>query len=145
VVKYSGFYFGVCIVSVAKKLSKDFTQGRLARQLILFALPFMASNALQVLYSTIDMIIVGQYVGTPGLTAVSQSSQILNFATMVCLGFSNAGQVLISQALGAKKNKEMSDIAGTLFGFVIMVSLVLSGGIIIARHGILNLINMPSE
>ena len=51
----------------------------------------MASNALQVLYSTIDMIIVGAYVDTPGLSAVSQSSQILNFATMVCLGFCNGG------------------------------------------------------
>ena len=72
-------------------------------------LPFMASNALQVLYSTIDMIIVGEYVGTPGLSAVSQSSQILNFATMVCFGFSNAGQVLVSQALGAGKRREMNN------------------------------------
>jgi 3-hydroxy-3-methylglutaryl CoA synthase len=44
----------------------------------------------------IDMLIVGEYVGTAGLSAVSQSSQIMNFGTMVCLGFSNAGQVLIS-------------------------------------------------
>ena len=70
-------------------------------------LPFMASNALQVFYSTIDMVIVGEYVKTPGISAVSMSSQILNFATMVSLGFSNAGQVLISQALGAGKRKEM--------------------------------------
>ena len=41
----------------AKALTKDFTQGRIGRQLLLFMLPFMASNALQVLYSTIDMII----------------------------------------------------------------------------------------
>lgn len=82
-------------------LSKDFTTGNIWRQLILLSLPFMASNALQVLYSTIDMVIVGHFVGTPGLSAVSLSSQIVNFATMVCLGFSNAGQVLLSQALGA--------------------------------------------
>ena len=88
-----------------KTLRKDFTQGNIARQLLLFSLPFMASNAMQVLYSTIDMIIVGEFVGTPGLSAVSQSSQIVNFATMVCLGFSNAGQVLIAQALGAGKKK----------------------------------------
>ena len=59
-----------------RNISKDFTQGSIPRQLLLFALPFMASNALQVLYSTIDMIIVGEFVGTPGLSAVSQSSQI---------------------------------------------------------------------
>lgn len=44
----------------AKTLSKDFTRGNIMRQLILFSLPFMASNAMQVLYSTIDMIIVGR-------------------------------------------------------------------------------------
>ena len=43
-----------------KTLSKDFTRGNIMRQLILFSLPFMASNAMQVLYSTIDMIIVGR-------------------------------------------------------------------------------------
>ena len=83
-----------------KSISKDFTQGNIAKQLFFFALPFMASNALQVLYSTIDMIIVGEFVGTAGLSAVSQSSQIVNFATMVCLGFSNAGQVAPRACLG---------------------------------------------
>ncbi len=105
----------------------------------------MASNALQVLYSTIDMIIVGHYVGTFGLSAVSQSSQIVNFATMICLGFSNAGQVLISQALGAKKHKEMNDIMGTLAGFVLVLSLVISAVIFAFRGIILDLINIPDE
>ncbi len=126
-------------------LSKDFTKGNITRQLLLLALPFMASNALQVFYSTIDMIIVGKYVGTAGLSAVSQSSQILNFATMVCLGFSNAGQVLISQALGAGKRREMNDVMGTLFGFVLTLSVILSGVILVGRVGILNLMKIPEE
>lgn len=129
----------------AKTLSKDFTHGRLAKQLILFALPFMASNALQVLYSTVDMIVVGHYVGTAGLSAVSQSSQIINFAAMLCLGFSNAGQVLISQAFGAKKNEEMNNIIGTLFGFVLALSVVLSAVVLLPREQILSLIKIPAE
>ena len=128
-----------------KTLSKDFTKGNLWKQLILFALPFMASNALQVLYSTIDMIIVGAYVGTPGLSAVSLSSQIVNFAAMVCLGFSNAGQVLISQALGAGKKKEMNDVIGTLFTSISIFSVLLSAVILLGRKLILNLINVPAE
>ena len=126
-------------------ITKDFTKGNIAKQLLWLSLPFMASNALQVLYSTIDMIIVGWYVGTPGLSAVSQSSQIVNFATMVCLGFSNAGQVLISQALGAKKKKEMNDIIGTLFGFVMILSLLLSAGMLIFRTEILTAMKIPAE
>ncbi len=124
---------------------KDFTRGNITKQLLLFALPFMASNALQVLYSTIDMIIVGKYVGTPGLSAVSQSSMIVNFATMVCLGFSNAGQVIIAQALGAKKYKEMNEVMGTLTIYVLLLSVTFSGVIIVLSKWILNVMNIPTE
>jgi putative MATE family efflux protein len=128
-----------------RNISKDFTQGSIPRQLLLFALPFMASNALQVLYSTIDMIIVGEFVGTPGLSAVSQSSQILNFATMVCFGFSNGGQVLVAQALGAGKRKEMSRIIGTLFSLILILAAVLSAVVLGARAWILDTMNIPLE
>ena len=129
----------------SKGLSKDFTKGNIARQLLWFALPFMASNALQVLYSTIDMVIVGEYVGTAGLSAVSQSSQIVNFATMVCLGFSNAGQVLLAQAMGAGKRKEMNDVIGTLFGFISVLALVLTAIVLVAQTWILDVMKIPVE
>ena len=126
-------------------ITKDFTQGSVAKQLLWFTLPFMASNALQVLYSTIDMIIVGKFVGTAGLSAVSQSSQILNFATMVCLGFSNGGQVLISQALGAGKRKELNQIIGTLFSLIAILAVALSGVFLTAREWIMSVMNIPVE
>lgn len=132
-------------MATGRKLSKDFTQGSIPKQMLWFTLPFMASNALQVLYSTIDMIVVGEYVGTAGLSAVSQSSQIMNFATMVCLGFSNAGQVLISQALGAGKRKEMNRIIGTLFSLIMILALILSAVILGARTWILETMNIPAE
>ncbi len=128
-----------------KSLSRNFTEGNIWRQLILFALPFMASNALQVFYSTIDMIIVGNFVGTPGLSAVSQSSQIVNFATMLCFGFSNAGQVLVAQAFGAKKHREVNEIIGTLTVFVLSFSLVVSAIILSFNSQILDAINIPDE
>ena len=125
-------------------LSKNFTKGSIPKQLFWFMLPFMASNALQVLYSTVDMIIVGKYVGTPGLSAVSQSSLIVNFATMVCLGFSNAGQVLISQALGAGKRREVNDIIGTLFTLILSMGVLFSVIIIGFQTPILRLMNIPA-
>ena len=127
------------------RLSRDFTQGSIYKQMLLFMLPFMASNALQVFYSTIDMMVVGKYVGTPGLSAVGQSSQIVNFATMVCLGFSNAGQVLISQAVGAGKRKEMNGIIGTMFSLLMILALILTAVILLGRSWILNVMNMPVE
>ena len=129
----------------SKSLSKDFTQGSVAKQMLIFSLPFMASNALQVLYSTIDMVIVGEYVGTAGLSAVAQSSLIVNFATMVCLGFSNAGQILVSQALGAGKRKEMNRVIGTLFSFLMILSVSLSVLMISFSGIIMKLMNIPAE
>lgn len=129
----------------AKTISKDFTSGPIMRQMFFFMLPFMLSNAMQVLYSTIDMIIVGHYVGTAGISAVGQSSQIVNFATMVCLGFSNAGQVLLAQALGAGKRKEMNNIMGTLFSLIFILALVLSTVILIFKSLILDVMNIPIE
>lgn len=128
-----------------KRLSRDFTQGSISKQMVWFMLPFMASNALQVFYSTIDMVVVGEYVKTPGLSAVSLSSQIMNFATMVSLGFSNAGQVLISQALGAGKRKEMNSIIGTLFSLITIIAIILSAIIILGREWILDLLKIPAE
>lgn len=127
------------------KLKKDFTTGNIPKQLILFTLPFMASNALQVLYSTVDMIIVGKYVGTPGISAVSQSSLVLNFATMICLGFSNAGQVLVAQAIGAGKIKQQNRIIGTLFTMVTCIGLFFTLLILFFRGLIVDWMNVPPE
>lgn len=128
-----------------KTISKNFTSGPIARQMFFFMLPFMLSNAMQVLYSTVDMVIVGHYVGVAGLSAVGQSSQIVNFATMVCLGFSNAGQVLLAQALGADKKREMNNIMGTLFSLILILAAVLSLAILAFKNVILDVMNIPDE
>ena len=128
-----------------KTLSKDFTQGNIPKQLFWFTLPFMASNALQVLYSTVDMVVVGKYVGTAGLSAVSMSSLILNFATMVCLGFSNGGQVMISQAIGSGKRQTLNNIIGTLFSMIMIFTVVLSAVFLFGRNLFLDLMNVPDE
>ena len=125
--------------------TKDFTSGKIPKQLLFFTLPFMASNALQVLYNTIDMMIVGKYVGTPGLSAVSLSGQILNFAIMICFGVSNSGQILVSQAIGSGKREKLTPIISTLFTVLMAIALVFSGVFLGFYDGILSLIRVPEE
>lgn len=127
------------------KIAKDFTSGNIMKQLLIFSIPFVLSNALLVLYSTVDMVIVGKYVGTAGLSAVSLSSQIINFAVMVCLGVSNAGQVLVSQALGAGRKNELNKIIGSLFSIVSLLAVFLSVIILVFRHPILTVMKVPYE
>ena len=130
---------------MSNSMSKNFTQGNIPKQLFWFTLPFMLSNALQVLYSTIDMMIVGKYVGTAGLSAVAQSSQIVNFATMFCLGVSNAGQVMVSQAIGSGKRDRINYIIGTLFCILMIIAAAFSGIIVSFKRGILDIMNGPAE
>lgn len=127
------------------RLTRDFRQGSIPRQLLLFMLPFMLSNALQVFYSTVDMVIVGKYVGTAGISAVGQSSLIVNFVTMVSLGFSNAGQVLVSQALGAEKHREVNSVVGTLFTLITLLGVFFSLIVLVLQQNILHWMNIPVE
>jgi putative MATE family efflux protein len=105
----------------------------------------MASNAFQVLYSTIDMIVVGRYVGSAGLAAVAQGSQILNFSTMLCMGYSTGAQMLIAQLIGAERREDLNGVIGTLFSSVLILGLIFSGAIIVFHRQILEILNMPVE
>ncbi len=65
---------------------RDFTSGSIPQQMLRFSLPFMFSNVLQIVYSLVDMAVVGQYVGKEGRAAVSIASEVCNFMTMSCMG-----------------------------------------------------------
>jgi len=128
-----------------KTLARDFTKENIPKTLLAFMLPFMLSNAFEVLYSTVDMIIVGQFVGSAGLSAVSMGSQILNFATTLCTGFCNGGQVLIAQLIGARRKEELGGVIGTIFSSVLVFGAVSSAGMILLRVPLLDVLNIPPE
>lgn len=80
---------------------QDLTVGEVGKTLIVFSVPFVLSTLLQTMYSTVDTIVVGQVVGSAGLSAVSVGSQIMNLMNMLVIGFATAGQILLAQAKGA--------------------------------------------
>ena len=91
-----------------KELINDLTKGNVTKKLLTFAFPFMLSTLMQTAYSTADMVIVGRYVGSSGLSAVSTSSQFLWLTTSLCMGFTN-GEIIISQLLGQAGGKICKD------------------------------------
>jgi len=127
------------------KLIKDFTHGSVPRQLVAFMLPFMASNALQVVYSLVDMIIVGRFVGSAGLAGVSQGGLLIIFSTTFCLGFSNSGQIYISQLIGAEKRGELGHVIGTLFSVTALMGVVITAIIVGLHTWILSFLQVPEE
>ncbi len=124
---------------------KDFTQGNITRQLITFAWPLFLSNLLQVVYNMVDMIVVGNMLGQVGISAVSVGGDVSNFLTFVAMGFSNAGQVLIARLIGAKKRENIPAFVGTMSGFLLIASVVISGLGIVFQSPILRLMNTPPE
>jgi putative MATE family efflux protein len=116
-----------------------------AKTLILFSFPFMLSTLLQTLYSTTDTIVVGQYLGSAGLSAVSNGSQLMQMLYMICVGFSTAGQVLISQAQGAHDQLKVQRVVGTLCVLEVLLSAFLGALCLIFNHSLLDLLNTPTE
>ena len=118
-----------------KQLIHDFTTGPLLRHLVLFALPFMASNALQILYSIVDMMVVGHYVGKNGLAAVAVSSQTFNLMVMLCAGTSQGGQIMLSQMIGNGQRQRLGVAIGTLFTLLLGAGVVVTAiGVVFARQ-----------
>lgn len=127
----------------ASKLIYNYTSGNIWTQLIRFSLPFMLSNALQVLYGLVDMIIVGQFVGSAGLSAVSIASQVFMFIVMLCIGFSNGGQVLIAQYVGSNQKRKLNSTIGTLFSLLFIIGAVMTVVGLLFGSAILRLLNTP--
>lgn len=123
----------------------DMTEGNVVRQLLRFSLPFMLSSLLQSLYSAVDMMVVGQWVGQVGLSAVSVGNSLVNFFTLLGIGYSGAGQVMVAQFIGAKNREGIRRTIGTLFTVLGIVAVV-TGVVCIAFPGpLLGLLNTPEE
>ena len=108
------------------KIVRDLTSGNVTWTMITFSMPLLMSSLLQILYNITDMVIVGRFVGKEGLGAVSIGTDVLHFLCFAALGFSNAGQVIISQLIGAGYRERMRHTIGTLFSFMGGASIVLS-------------------
>ena len=87
-------------------LIADFTEGNVSKQLLIFATPLFLSSLMQIIYNMVDMIIVGRVYGETGLSAVSVGGDITNFMTFLAMGFANAGQIIISQYIGAGQKEK---------------------------------------
>lgn len=124
---------------------QDLTVGNVPKQLITFSFPLVLSGLLQAAYNMVDMVVVGRYLGSSGLSAVSIGGDVLMVLTFIAMGFSNAAQVIISQYIGAGQNERVSRIIGTLFTFLGACALTMTVVCLILRNNILHWINTPAE
>lgn len=124
---------------------KDFTTGNVPKQLVSFATPLFLSSLLQIVYNMVDMIIVGQKLGKVGLSAVSVGGDVTSFLTFIAMGFSSAGQVIISQYLGSGQKEKISRFIGTMLNFLMGIALLISIVCMFLRRQMLTVMNTPPE
>ena len=108
-----------------KSDKSDFTQGSILQKLVLFMLPVLGALVLQAAYGAVDLLVVGHFGSTSGLSAVSTGSQVLNLVTFVVTQFAMDITVLIARYLGEKRPQYIGQVIGGSIVVFALISAVL--------------------
>ena len=126
-----------------KELIRDLTAGSVPGTMLRFAMPLFLSGLLQMVYNMVDMIVVGQMVGTSGLSAVSIGGEMMMLITFIAMGFSNAGQILISRYVGERRHDLIGDMVSTLFTLLMSLAVLIMVLFLATYQDIMAWLNTP--
>lgn len=128
-----------------KKTSLDLTQGSITKQIILFALPILLSQVFQNLYNSVDSLIVGNFLGTTALAAVTSCADISQLLVGFFTGLSAGAGVLFARYFGMKNYERLHDAISTslIFSFIIGITMMVVG--ICIADVLLNIVACPAD
>lgn len=124
---------------------QDFTQGNIFSKLINFMLPILFSLVLQSLYSAVDMLIVGHFGTAAGISAVNVGGNVMNLFTMLLNSITMGVTILLGQYIGAKKYEDVNKLIGNSTAFFLLVSIILTIGIVIFARPLALVMQTPKE
>ena len=125
--------------------SSDFTQGSILKKLVRFMMPILGALVLQAAYGAVDLLVVGHFGSTSGLSAVSTGSQVLNLVTFVVTQFAMGVTVLIARYLGEKKPDKIPSVIGGSTLVFTLFSVVLFALMVFFARPISTLMQAPTE
>lgn len=114
----------------SQKRNMDMSSGPLLSKMLIFALPIMAMNMLQLLFNAADMIVVGRFSGSHALAAVGATGSLINLIVTLFMGLSVGTNVIVAQDLGADKQLEVSQSVHT------SIAISIIGGVIVMLVGL---------
>lgn len=123
----------------------DFTQGSILGKLVPFMLPILGALILQAAYGAVDLLVVGRFGTTSGLSSVSTGSQVLNLVTFVITQSAMGITVLIARYIGEKKQQQIGALIGGSIVVFAMISAVLFVVMICFSRPIAVLMQAPAE
>ncbi len=130
-----------------KKLfqATDMTTGEPWKRIIIFTVPMLIGNIAQQLYSTVDSIVVGKYVGDNALAAVGSAGPILNLLLVLFMGVSMGTSIMVSQYFGAKQREELSLTIGNSITLTALASLIIMVLSVFVTRPLLELLKTPES
>lgn len=132
-------------ISTQKSTARDMTEGSIVRQIVLFSLPLMLGNVFQMLYNTVDSIVVGNFVGTQALAAVGSTTMIVNMAVFFFNGFSIGAGVVIARFFGAKDMLKLRTAIETTMAVTFILSALFTAGGVLSVPMMLKLMSTPED
>ena len=127
------------------KEKSDFTQGSILKKLIPFMIPILGALVLQAAYGAVDLLVVGRFGSTAGLSAVSTGSQILNLVTFVITQLALGITVLIARYIGEKSTGQIGQLLGGAVTVFAIVSAVLFVVMVFFAKPLAVLMQAPQE
>lgn len=128
-----------------KQLEQTLTEGSLSKKILIFSIPLMFSNLLQVLFNMADLAVVGNFAGSNSLGSVGSTTILVGLFTGFLIGLGGGINVLVALYIGAQNEKEVKETVSTSYILcIVMGFLLLLIGVLGAR-GILSLMNTKPE
>ena len=123
----------------------DMTVGKPWKSIAMFSIPMLIGNVAQQLYSTVDSIVVGHYVGDNALAAVGSATPLFNMLLVLFVGISAGVGIMVSQYFGAKSREELSKTIGTSIILTAVISLFMMIAIQPFIRSLLEMLNTPAS
>ena len=133
------------IGSREKSTARDMTRGPILQQLVFFALPLMLGNVFQMLYNTVDSIIVGNFVSKQALAAIGLTTVIVKMLVFFFAGFAVGAGVVLGQNFGAKNLDRLHDAVHTTMAATFVLSLLLTAMGVATVRPMLVLMRTPED
>lgn len=124
---------------------QDFTQGSIPVKMVRFMIPILGALILQAMYSAVDLLIVGKFGTTAGISGVSTGSNIVNMATFTICGLTMGVTVLIGRYLGEGRPERIGRVIGGVICFFLSLALVLTVFLLAFAKPVAVLMQAPEE
>ena len=128
-----------------KTKSTLMTEGPIWKRMILFAIPLFLGNLFQQLYNTADSLIVGNFLGSDALAAVSSSGSLIFLMVGFFNGISLGAGVVIARYFGAREKEKVQDAIHTTVAFGIVAGILLTAIGLIMTPTFLRWMGTPAD